>query len=196
MSVPTAAFATQALSAAPPLGFFDTFVLSLNTNPYFIGLMMLLLNLGGRFIAMEVTKGQEQFFQNPWVRRLLIFTVLFVGTRNVMVAFWSTLIIILLIGYLFNENSSLCIFNLGNTGSSCATETEKGKTKESKEANGQVGFTFEEAEIYRRLTEKYNKFMRGKEEAAKPAADKTNADIYWQNLGLIAKVEGFGNPRF
>jgi len=144
---------------------------------------------------MEVTKGQEQFFQNPWVRRLLIFTVLFVGTRNIMVAFWSTLVIILLIGYLFNENSSLCIFKMGGDGSSCADEKEKGK--KDGQANGQIGFTFEEAEIYRRLTEKYNKFMKGKEEASKPASEKSTADVYWQNLNLLTKAEGFhGNPRF
>lgn len=196
MSVPTAAAAT-ALAAAPVLNPFDAFILSLNSNPYFIGLMMLLLNLGGRFIAMEVTKGQEQFFQNPWVRRLLIFTVLFVGTRNIMVAFWSTLVIVLLIGYLFNENSSLCIFNLGNPGSSCADNKDKGKEKkDGGQPNGQIGFTFEEAEIYRRLTEKYNKFMKGKEEASKPEAQKPTVDVYWQNLNLLAKAEGFSNPRF
>lgn len=196
MSVPTAAVAA-AMVAAPVLNPFDAFVLSLNSNPYFIGLMMLLLNLGGRFIAMEVTKGQEQFFQNPWVRRLLIFTVLFVGTRNVMVAFWSTLVIVLLIGYLFNENSSLCIFNLGSNGSTCADDKDKGKDKkDGGQANGQIGFTFEEAEIYRRLTEKYNKFMKGKEEASKPTSEKPTADVYWQNLNLLAKAEGFGNPRF
>jgi hypothetical protein len=196
MSVPTAAAAATAMVAASVLNPFDAFVLSLNSNPYFIGLMMLLLNLGGRFIAMEVTKGQEQFFQNPWVRRLLIFTVLFVGTRNVMVAFWSTLIIILLIGYLFNENSSLCIFNLGNSGSSCAEGKEKEKEKKDGQQNGQIGFTFEEAEIYRRLTEKYNKFMKGKDDASKPATEKPTADVYWQNLNLLAKAEGFGNTRF
>lgn len=197
MSVPTAAAAAAAaMVAAPVLNPFDAFVLSLNSNPYFIGLMMLLLNLGGRFIAMEVTKGQEQFFQNPWVRRLLIFTVLFVGTRNVMVAFWSTLVIVLLIGYLFNENSSLCIFNLGSNGSTCADGKEKGKEKKDGQPNGQIGFTFEEAEIYRRLTEKYNKFMKGKEESSKPNAEKPTTDVYWQNLNLLAKAEGFGNPRF
>ena len=74
----------------------DAALMALNSNPYFIGTMMLMRNLGGRFIAMEVTKSQEQFFQNPWVRRILIFTVLFVGTRNVLVAFWMSLIIILL----------------------------------------------------------------------------------------------------
>ena len=31
-----------------------------NTNAYFIGFMMLMLNLGGRFMSMEVTKRQEQ----------------------------------------------------------------------------------------------------------------------------------------
>ena len=193
MSVPTAA---AAMAAAPAIAPFDAFILGLNSNPYFIGLMMLLLNLGGRFIAMEVTKGQEQFFQNPWVRRLLIFTVLFVGTRNVMVAFWSTLVIVLFIGYLFNENSSLCIFNLGSSGSTCADGKEKGKEKKDGQPNGQIGFTFEEAEIYRRLTEKYNKFMKGKEEASKPATEKAPTDVYWQNMSLLAKAEGFGNPRF
>ena len=64
----------------------ETFANVFNSNPYFIGLMMLTLNLGGRFIMLEVTKGQEKFFQNPWIRRFLIFTVLFVATRNIVVA--------------------------------------------------------------------------------------------------------------
>lgn len=180
----------QAMQVLPPMSPFDAIILGLNSNPYFIGLMMLLLNLGGRFIAMEVTKGQEQFFQNPWVRRLLIFTVLFVGTRNVMVAFWMTLAIVLLIGYLFNENSSLCLFNLGQPGSSCAEDKKK-------EGNGQIGFTFEEQEIYRRLTEKYNKFMKGKEQSsASTVPQKGASDIYWQNLAMVQKAEGFSNPRF
>jgi len=186
--------AVPTVLAMAPLSPFDAIILGLNSNPYFIGLMMLLLNLGGRFIAMEVSKGQEQFFQNPWVRRILIFTVLFVGTRNVMVAFWMTLAIILILGYLFNENSSLCIFHLGTAGSTCADDKQKGK--EGKESNGQIGFTFEEQEIYRRLTEKYNKFMKGKEESSKPTANSDPSAVYWQNIAMLQKVEGFGNPRF
>ena len=81
--------------------------MSINTNPYFIGLMMLLLNLGGRFIGMEVSKEQEKFFQQPWIRRALIFTVLFVATRNVFVAFIMTIVVLLVLSFLFNENSDL-----------------------------------------------------------------------------------------
>ena len=67
------------IKGPPPLSPLDTFANAFNANPYFIGLMMLILNLGGWFISLEVTKGQEKFFQNRWVRWFLIFTVLFVA---------------------------------------------------------------------------------------------------------------------
>ncbi len=199
MSVPALA-AGAPLSAIGTLqiGAIDAALLSLNSNPYFIGLMMLLLNLGGRFISMEVTKSQEQFFQNPWVRRILIFTVLFVGTRNVLVAFWMTLIIVLCIGYLFNENSSMCLFHLGNPGSSCAD----GPTPSQGQAQmtPSTPFTPEEAEIYRRLNEKQMRFAatQRQETTGTPTQfPKSMSDIYWQNMTLIKGVEGFGgNPRF
>ena len=89
----------QAIGQMNPI---DTILSAFNTNPYFIGIMMLFLNLGGRFLIMEVSKEQERFFQNPWVRRLLIFTVLFVATRNVLVAAVLTLFVVLIIGFLFN----------------------------------------------------------------------------------------------
>ncbi len=103
------------------LGPIDSLLAAFNTNPYFIGLMMLILNLGGRFLAMEITKGQEFFLSHPIVRRTLIFVVLFIATRNIVIAFWLWLAIIVLLGYLFNENSSLCVFGRrGLPGSSCA----------------------------------------------------------------------------
>ena len=108
-------------TAAAALGPIDTLLAAFNTNPYFIGLMMLILNLGGRFLAMEVTKGQEFFLSHPIVRRTLIFVVLFIATRNIVIAFWLWLAIIVLRGYLFNENSSLCVVGRrGLPGSSCA----------------------------------------------------------------------------
>ena len=112
MSLP-AALSGQALTAMLPISPLDNFLQIFNTNPYFIGLMMLILNLGGRFISLEVTKKQEQFLQLPWVRRVLIFTVLFVATRSIWVAFWATVTVVLFLGYLFNENSALCIFGQG-----------------------------------------------------------------------------------
>jgi hypothetical protein len=198
MSLPAVAGAPISSIGPMVLGPLDAAILSLNSNPYFIGTMMLLLNLGGRFISMEISKSQEQFFQNPWIRRMLIFTVLFVGTRNIMVAFWMTLIIILCIGYLFNENSSLCLFHLGQPGSSCAD----GPTPSQIQAQmtPATPFTSEEAEIYRRLNEKQMRFAatQRQETTRTPASlPKSAKDVYYQNMSLLNNSEQFGgNPRF
>jgi hypothetical protein len=200
MSIPTLAQGASLSSIgtlAPPT--LDIMLASINSNPYFIGAMMLFLNLGGRFISMEISKSQEQFFQNPWIRRFLIFTVLFMGTRNVLIAFWMTLIIVLLIGYLFNENSSLCIFHFGQPGSSCAD----GPTPSQMQAQmtPATPFTPEEAEIYRRLNEKQQQFAAGqRQETTRIPTEfpKSLKDIYWQNMEMLKGYESFqnGNPRF
>jgi hypothetical protein len=132
---------------APVPSPFDSFIMGINGSPYFIGFMMLMLNLGGRFIGLELTQGQEKFLQNVWVRRVLIFIVLFMGTRNVLVAFWMWLGVVFLLGYVLNENSSMCIFGSGLPGSKCAAST-----------GGSEGFvsplTPEENEILSKLQQK------------------------------------------
>jgi hypothetical protein len=212
-------------ASAMPLGAFDQALLSINTNPYFIGSMMLMMNFGGRFLAMEMSPGQEAFFQNKWVRRSLIFIVVFMGTRNILVAFWMSLLIILLIGYLFNENSSLCIFHLGKPGSSCASSSSSSSSssfsnqpsppqsygsvpqptsiQSQSQIQPSVQFTPEEADIFKKLSEKQLKIAAqnrqvstGEPSSPKPLG-KSISDIYWQNMMLLNRSEGFiGNPRF
>lgn len=149
MSLP-AAMTGQVLTAMAPINPLDAFLQIFNTNPYFIGLMMLILNIGGRFISLEVTKKQEQFLQLPWVRRVLIFTVLFVATRSIWVAFWATVVVVLFLGYLFNENSSLCVFGQsGLGGSKCASEAPKPGEE----------MTPEEKEILQRLSAKAQRYQ-------------------------------------
>jgi len=187
MSLP-AALSGHALTAMIPLNPLDSFLQIFNSNPYFIGIMMLILNLGGRFISLEVTKKQEQFLQIPFVRRVLIFTVLFVATRNIWVAFWATVTVVLFLGYLFNENSALCIFgNVGRDGSKC-NETPKPGDE----------MTPEEKEILLRLSSKAQRYQTsGKKESKNPqqlALDKSveqspddvpHTDIYAANLSLL-----------
>lgn len=218
MSFPSVAPVAAMSAAITQISPFEQAVFALNSNPYFIGTMMLLLNLGGRFIAMEMSKSQEQFFQNPWIRRLLIFTVLFVGTRNVVVAFWMSIVIILLIGYLFNENSSLCLFNLGTEGSSCSTNSVQNPAGPAAPAapagpmpmmpqmpgSPVAGLTPEEAEIYRRLHDKQARMgiaMQQQDQQQKTEqkqkVESSSVDTYWQNMMLLKQKEGFyGNPRF
>jgi hypothetical protein len=78
----------------------------INMNPYILGIAYILLNLGGRFMVLSVTPAQEAFLQNIVFRPLLLFAIMFIGTRNLVVAFWMTLAILFVLHYLFNENSS------------------------------------------------------------------------------------------
>jgi hypothetical protein len=161
MSLPPAPVAIATVALNPIEHVFT----SINTNPYFIGLMMLLLNLGGRFLGMEVTKEQEKFFQQPWIRRALIFTVLFVATRNVFVAFIMTLIVLLLLSFLFNENSDLYLF-----------------TKPKDTTVTPVGMTPEETEIFRRLSDKQAKLAATTKPEKKEEPEQSLEDTYAYNM--------------
>jgi hypothetical protein len=177
------------LGQAPPtLGVFDSVMNSLNTSPYFIGSMMLAMNLGARFLPLEVSKGQEAFLSHPWVRRFLIFVVFFIGTRNVWVAFWMALIVILLLGYLLNENSSLCLFKGGLPGSSCAPRSEVG-TRAGVATEGFVSspLTPEEQEILAKLQAKAAKGS-GVPPGPQIQKERSLHELYEENFEKVKKM--------
>jgi hypothetical protein len=149
MSFPAAAISATAQQAVAAMNPLDTLMASVNSNPYFIGLMMLSLNLGGRFLGLEISKDQEKFLSQPWVRRFFLFAVLFVATRNVIIAAGVAIIVILCLGYLFNENSSLCLWK-------CAVQPlpAEGEGMEKKEAFTGRGLSPDEQQMLRRLLDK------------------------------------------
>ena len=182
MSFPAAA-ATAAITATNPL---DVLMAGVNSNPYFIGIMMLLLNLGGRFLALEISKDQEKFLSHPVIRRFFLFAVLFVATRNVIIAAGLTVIVIFVLGYLFNENSELCLWK------SCITPAAP-EAKAGTE--GFQGLSAEEAMILRRLQDKQTAAAAASTEAASNAEspEKQNpvtkaADIYNSSLTQISSA--------
>lgn len=82
---------------------------SLNQSKYFAGIMMLVLNLGSKYITMELSESQDELLKNKIIRRFLVFTVVFVATRDIFVSLILTGIFIILVSGLFNENSNYSI---------------------------------------------------------------------------------------
>ena len=128
-----------------PLNPIEAIIAGINTNPYLIGTSMILLNLGGRHLAPSLTGEQDKFFQNPWIRRAMLFVVIFVATRNIFTAFWLSLGLILVIGYLFNEHSSLYLFG------------EPVPMPPPPSVTPTNGLTPEEQDIYKKLQDKVNR---------------------------------------
>lgn len=81
----------------------------LNNSKYFAGISMLLLNLGSKYISMELSETHEEILSNSVIRRLLVFTVFFIATRDIWVSFVLTAVFIILVSGLFNENSTYCV---------------------------------------------------------------------------------------
>lgn len=84
-------------------------VMALNSNVYFAGIIMLMLNIGSKYITIELSKTQEQYLKNSIGRQLLIFSIVWMGIRDIYRSLVLTGIFILLTDYLFNEKSNLCI---------------------------------------------------------------------------------------
>ena len=108
---------------------FDNFI---NSNPIILGCMMLFMNLGGRYVVMEVPTGMSSFFSHPWVRKLTIFFIVFMATRSIKTAFLLFLIFILFSRFLMNEKSKSCMPSLKKLVKEL--EEKENKIKKNKES--------------------------------------------------------------
>jgi hypothetical protein len=89
-------------------------MMSLNNSKFFAGAMMLLMNLGARNIAMELSEMHEKILNHKFVRRLLVFVLVFYATRDVKVSIIITIVFIILVSGIFNEDSDFCILPTKN----------------------------------------------------------------------------------
>jgi hypothetical protein len=74
---------------------------SIARSPFFIGIMLLLLNVGSRFIAHEFSDDDKEYSENLLLRRLSIFAACFVGTRDIVTSILLTAGFVVIAGGLF-----------------------------------------------------------------------------------------------
>lgn len=110
--IATVAGVTAAAVAIAPMATVDVIsqtLLTMSANPYIIGAFYLLMNLGGRYLSLELTKKQEAFLQWPVLRPFLLFAVLFIATRNFVVAVVGTFVVFFILWVAANEHSPYCM---------------------------------------------------------------------------------------
>ena len=83
----------------------------LNNSKLLAGLVMLLLNVGTKYIEIGLSKTQEQALRNALGRELLIFAVVFMGTHDIILSIIMTASFMVLSNHLFNEKSKYCIIS-------------------------------------------------------------------------------------
>ena len=73
----------------------------INENKYIIGLTMIMLNIGARFIIDELDDDLRKIISNTVVRRVVIFCSFFMATRDLFTAIVLTIIFVILINEVF-----------------------------------------------------------------------------------------------
>lgn len=81
----------------------------MNDSKFFAGIVMLIMNIGSKYAIIELSKTQESYLKYSLGRQLLVFSILWIGTRDIFTALILTVIFIVFVDYLFNENSRYCI---------------------------------------------------------------------------------------
>jgi hypothetical protein len=81
----------------------------LNKSKYFAGVIMIMLNIFSKYITIKLSKTQEAYLTSTIARQLLIFSILWMGTHDVLISLAMTGVFIVLTNHLFNEESNYCI---------------------------------------------------------------------------------------
>jgi hypothetical protein len=93
------------------LNYIDSYLTNVNSSKITIGIAMIMFNLGSKYIIMDISKNQEQFFKNIIIRRLTLFCIFFVATRDVFISLVLTAVFVVLAFGLFNHDSKYCILS-------------------------------------------------------------------------------------
>jgi len=72
-------------------------------NKYVLGLIMITINLGARFIIDDLSEKQKKLINNEYTRKFLVFCVFYMATRDFITSLTLTIIFILFISELFEE---------------------------------------------------------------------------------------------
>jgi len=83
----------------------ERYIHFIENSPMFAGVMMLLLNIGSRYITHEYSDNDEEYMQNIILRRITIFAVCFIGTRNVITSIILTAAFVILSAGIFRGKS-------------------------------------------------------------------------------------------
>jgi uncharacterized membrane protein (DUF485 family) len=90
-------------------GWFNYAAYRLNNSLFFAGVVMIMLNIGARYIELKLDPSTENFLKTALSKELLVFSVCWMGTRDLVMALVLTAVFVVLADYGLNANSQYCI---------------------------------------------------------------------------------------
>lgn len=106
---------------------------SLNNNKIFAGVIILIMNICSRYATLELSKSQEYYVKYIFGKQLLLFAIIWIGTRDIIISIVLTILFLILADYLLNDQSKYCIIP-----SNCKIEDFSGNITQ-KDINDSIG---------------------------------------------------------
>jgi len=91
------------------IGFVHNHIMFLNNSKFFAGVIMILLNVGSKFIAIQFSRSTEEYLKMNITKQILVFAMAWMGTRDIYTGLVLTAVFTILSDHLFNEESPYCI---------------------------------------------------------------------------------------
>lgn len=81
----------------------------MNSSKIFAGLIVITLNIASKFVTIKLSKSMESYLKNTFSRDILVFCIAWMGCREIYIALLITVLFILFMDVLLNEESSYYI---------------------------------------------------------------------------------------
>jgi hypothetical protein len=88
----------------------DTFLVDISNSKLFMGTLMLLTNIGGKYISLDLPDNIEKLFTKYSILRyIVLFSIFFMATRDIKISILLLLLFFTFTKFFINEKSSFCI---------------------------------------------------------------------------------------
>lgn len=87
-------------------------LIDITNSKLFSGFVMIMMNIGGKYIMLDLPKNLDKIFTKIFILRILVvFCIFFMATKDIIISLLLTLIFIIIIRFILNENSNFCLYN-------------------------------------------------------------------------------------
>ena len=83
-------------------------VQNLNNSRLFAGCMIIVLNIGSKYVNIKLSKSVEAYLKYTFSKQVMVFAIAWMGTRDIYIALFIATLFTLFIEFLFNEESKYC----------------------------------------------------------------------------------------
>uniref|UniRef100_A0A6C0JHC9 Uncharacterized protein n=1 Tax=viral metagenome TaxID=1070528 RepID=A0A6C0JHC9_9ZZZZ len=84
-------------------------VQAINNSKIFAGLMIITLNIVSKFANIKLSKTLESYLKFTFSRQILVFAIAWMGTRDIYIAIFITVVFVILTDYLLHEDSAFFV---------------------------------------------------------------------------------------